>query len=96
MDEFDFLARLPNSPFASDSDRYNAFRRVFMSTDEGQMVLKEILSWGKLFKTPIYSSPIDQIALNIATGEKNLAIKLMMIVNNEPPEPPKVTTRKNK
>jgi len=94
MDELDFLELLPTSKYASKQDRYNSFRKLFMGTGEGKQVLYEILSWGRFFDIGISGSPIDQVAMNISAGEKNMAIRLLHVVNTEPPDLPKQTTRK--
>lgn len=91
----EFIALLPNSKY-TEKDRYNEFRKFFMGSEAGKRILVEILSWGKLFDTGISASPIDQIAMNIRAGEQNIARKLLHVVNNEPPEKLKQTTRKRR
>jgi len=78
----------------SKKDRYHDFRRLFTSTDEGQRVFNEIISWGKLFSTSITPSPVDPLAMAAREGERNMALKLLTIVNNEPKE--QTTKTRNK
>lgn len=90
MDDITF----PSSADYSQKDRYHDFRRLFTETDEGKRVFNEILSWGKIFKPAVAGSPIDPYALAIREGERNIALKLLYIVNNEPQERPTNTRKK--
>ena len=64
-------------------DRYRDFKDVF-STDQGKRVLREILSWGRVFRSPSFSSPIDPYAMAVTFGERNMALKLLATINHEP------------
>lgn len=88
-DPLEFLASLPaNGPGYTDMDRYRDFRKVLMGSDEGKRVLREILSWGHMFKPPVHGRPIDPLAMAIDGGERNMALRLLATVNQEPPERP--------
>ena len=95
MDEdiLDAIASLPAKQYLP-KDRYHDFRKIFMGTEEGKRVLREILSWGRLFQSSIMSKPIDPYAMAVREGERNMALRLMTVVYNEPPERPTQTKRK--
>ena len=82
-DFMDELEQLPKDHYLP-LDRYRDFRRVFLETDEGKRVLRELLSWGRLFHSPIMGSPIDPYRMAIHLGEHNIAIKLLHTVYTEP------------
>lgn len=92
MDELDFLELLPNSGYVDGRDRYNEFRRLFMGSDEGKRVLREILAWGYLFAPPNLGNPVDSNLNLMVTGQMNIVRKLLKVVNIEPPERPEQTT----
>ena len=87
------LAALPSQDGYSPIDRYRDFRKVF-DTDEGKRVLREILSWGRMFRSPILGKPIDPYAMAVAFGERNMALKLMATVHTEPPDKPQRARKK--
>ena len=89
----DELAALPSQEGYSPVERYQDFRKVF-GTDEGKRVLREILSWGRMFRAPILGKPIDPYAMAVAFGERNMALKLMATVHTEPPDKPQRTRKK--
>jgi len=93
-DFFDALASLPNPTPYSPRDKYHDFRRLFTGTDEGKRVMREILSWGRMFKPSILGSPIDPYLMAVREGERNMALRLLATVINEPPERPVEVTRK--
>ncbi len=85
MKELDYLANLPVTENYTPRDKYQDFHQLF-STDQGQRVLREILSWGRMFATPITSNPVDPYLSHVRIGESNIAIKLLAVISNEPPE----------
>ena len=89
----DELASLPSQDGYSPIERYRDFRKVF-GTDEGKRVLREILSWGRMFRAPILGKPIDPYAMAVAFGERNMALKLMATVHTEPPDKPQRARKK--
>lgn len=93
MKELDYLANLPVTANYSPRDKYQDFHQLF-STVQGKRVLREILSWGRMFATPITSSPIDPYLSHVRIGEQNIALKLLSIVSNEPPEQTTQTRKK--
>lgn len=78
------LADLPHDKNYSSTDKYHDFRKVFGSI-EGQRVFRELLSWGHMFQSTVYGSPIDPYALAVRGAEQNYAIKLLAAYSNEPP-----------
>ncbi len=85
-DILDFVMTLTGSKSYTPKERYHDFRRVFMETDEGRRVLREILSWGKLFQPGLMGNPIDPYLMAVHKGEQNMALRLLATVYNEPPE----------
>jgi hypothetical protein len=86
MDLLDQLSSLAAPENYNPKDRYHDFKRTF-STDEGKRVLREILSWGRMFKPSIQGAPIDPYLMAIREGERNLVLRLLATVYIEPPEP---------
>lgn len=66
-------------------DRYRDFRKVFMGSEDGQRVFREILSWGHMFKI---SFDKDPGLLAFKEGERNMALRLIMTVSAEPKSRP--------
>ena len=89
----DELASLPSPEGYSPVERYRDFRKVF-GTDEGKRVLREILSWGRMFRSPVLGKPIDPYAMAVAFGERNMALKLMATVHTGPVDKPAKQSRK--
>lgn len=85
--ELDYISSLPVTENYTPRDKYQDFHQLF-STDQGQRVLREILSWGRMFSTPITGSPVDPYLSHVRIGEANIAIKLLSVISNEPPEQP--------
>ena len=75
-------------------DAYRDFRKVFLGTDEGKRVLREILSWGRVFRSPTFGNPIDPYAMAVTFGERNMALKLLATINHEPRPQATTATRK--
>ena len=88
VDPLDTLTKLPGLANYSKKDRYHDFRRTFMETEETRRVLSEILSWGHLLRPSVQGAPIDPYLMAVHEGERNIALKLLNTVHNEPPEPP--------
>lgn len=92
-DLLDELASLPSQENYLPMDRYRDFRKVF-GTTEGKRVLREILSWGRMFRSPVLGKPIDPYAMAVAFGERNMALKLMATVHTEPADKPQRARKK--
>ena len=94
-DFFDELGYLPISEAYTPQDRYHDFRRLFMGSDEGKRVFREMLSWGRLFRTAAHGTPIDPLQLAIREGERNFALRLLNTVYNEPQQQPTQTRKQH-
>ncbi len=87
-DLLDEITKLSTTDNYSPKDRYHDFRRIFMQTDEGRRVLREILSWGGMFRSPVLANPIDPYRTHVLMGQRNIALKLLDVVYVEPKEQP--------
>ena len=80
-------------------DRYREFRQVFLGTEEGKRVLRDILGWGHAWR-PV--EVMDPTNLNAAyhtfrnCGERNLALKILTAIEVEPGIRPTQQTRQPK
>lgn len=88
------LASLPSAENYTQRDRYHDFRRIFMGSEEGKRVFREILSWGHILRPSSFGSPIDPYLTHVRDGEANIARRLLVTVTNEPPEKPVQAKRK--
>jgi len=86
-DLLEALMHMPSTEGYLPMDKYRDFRKVF-TTDEGKRVLSEIMSWGRLTHATLLGRPIDPYAMAVAFGERNMALKLLATVLNEPIEKP--------
>jgi hypothetical protein len=100
MDEYlEILAELSVPKDYNPLDRYSDFRKVFLETEQGRRVLKQILGWGHLLKSHLVRMPhpIDPYAVVAREGERNLAMHIFSVMLVEPPErPDKQTTTVSK
>ena len=98
MDEYlEILAELSVPEDYDAVDRYNDFRKVFLETEQGRRVLKQILGWGSLLKVHPVKSPIDPYLTERLEGQRNLSLKIFAIMLVEPPKrPDKQTTEPKK
>jgi hypothetical protein len=70
-------------------DRYREFRSVFLGSEQGKRVLYEILSWGGMLRPS--SRNFDTNETFFHEGERNIALKIMTIMNAEPKQRPTST-----
>ncbi|KKK54547.1 hypothetical protein LCGC14_3083590 [marine sediment metagenome] len=99
MDEYlEILADLSVPEDYERLDQYNDFRKVFLETDQGRRVLRQILAWGHLLKSHLVRMPrpIDPYAVLAFEGERNLALHIFSVMLVEPPERPDEQTTKTK
>lgn len=97
IDDTDFIEILRSLPVTqgyTPEQRYQDFRQLFMGSVQGQRVLREILSWGKVFRPAVNTSPIDPYAVAMREGERNMALRLMVTINVEPPTQQSRTRKK--
>lgn len=92
-DLLDMLASLPTQEGYTPMDRYRDFKKVFGNV-EGKRVLRELLSWGRVFRAPVLGKPIDPLAMAVALGERNIALKLLATVHTEPVDKPQRASKK--
>lgn len=92
-DLLDELAGLPSQEGYSPVERHRDFQKVF-GTEDGKRVLREILSWGRMFRSPVLGKPIDPYAMAVAFGERNIALKLMATVHTQPTDKPPTQRKK--
>ena len=94
MDEYlEILAGLSIPEEYDAIDRYSDFREVFLETEQGRRVLKQILGWGSLLKVHPMKSPIDPYMTERLEGQRNLALKIFAVMLVEPSKrPDKQTT----
>ncbi len=90
------LAALSSTEGYTPTDRYRDFRRVFMSSDEGKRVLREILGWCHLLRPSVMALPIDTGHVLLREGERNIGLKLLATVNTDPPQQPTKATKTRK
>ncbi|KKK64371.1 hypothetical protein LCGC14_2984870 [marine sediment metagenome] len=71
-------------------DRYNDFRKVFLETDQGRRVLRQILGWGHILKSHLVGMPrpIDPYTILSLEGERNLALHIFSVMLVEPKKRP--------
>lgn len=93
-DILDWVSHLPKIENYTSDDQYHDFRKVFMGTTEGQRVLRRILELGSIFHQPALQSPVDPYMLAAFHGRRFLALKVLSIVNNEPPKRPAKAKRR--
>lgn len=88
----DSLNELPRTENYSAKDRYADFRQLFMGSDQGKRVYRELLSWGMIFNA---GSSTDTNKVMMEKGNRNFALKLMSAVTIDPPEKPtRATSRR--
>jgi hypothetical protein len=86
MDEYlDILATISIPDNYDPRDRYNDFRQVFLETEQGRRVLKQILTWGHLLTVSTIANPVDPWRMVFAEGERNMALRLFGAMLKEPP-----------
>lgn len=89
MDEYlEILADLSVPEDYDPVDRYKDFRKVFLETEPGRRVLRQILGWGHLLKSHLVRMPrpIDPYSILGLEGERNLALRIFSVMLIEPPK----------
>lgn len=87
-DLLDELQSLPTSEGYSDRERYADFSRLFLGSDQGRRVLRELVARGRLFRPKAHGSPIDTNKVMIEEGEQNYVRWLLYVIYNEPKQKP--------
>ena len=97
MDEYlEILAELSVPEDYNPIDRYNDFRKVFLETEQGRRVFKQILGWGSLLRVHPMKSPIDPYMTERLEGQRNLVLRIFAIMLVEPSKRPDKQTTKTK
>jgi len=94
QDMMESMEELPTSEYPTRKERYADFRQLFMGTDQGKRVYRELLSWGKMFNVAVYTSPVDPYRMAMFQGYSNFAKEIMIVTNAEPAEQPTKTRKK--
>jgi hypothetical protein len=92
---FDDLRRASLGQRYTREDRARDFRAVFFgesTPQQGRRVLWQLLEWCRLFR-PV-SAPGDPYETYRRDGERNIGLKLFMVLNAEP-EPPEDPQRED-
>lgn len=71
-------------------DRYRDFNRVFTGSDEGKRVLNEILRMAHVFQTSMRPDVNRTVFLE---GERNLGLKILVVMTEEPRPKPAATQK---
>lgn len=90
--QLELLASLPVPDQYTPLDRYHDFREVFLKTEQGRRVLKQILVWGHLLERFKRTLPIDPHMNSIAEGERSLALAIFTALSREPSTRPETQT----
>lgn len=83
-DILETLESLPAAEQYTPQAKYEDFRALFMGSDQGRRVLREILAWGRMFKPAAIGTPVDPYAMAMREGERNMALRLLATVHTEP------------
>lgn len=63
-------------------NQHNDFRAVFLQTEQGKRVLWSILRWARVYQTVFVRGDRDATFVN--EGARNLGLKLLMTIYEEP------------
>lgn len=92
---FDDLRRhAPEPGEYTKFDQYRDFRAVFLghsTPEQGRRVLWKILEWARLFR-PV-AAPGDAYETYRREGERNIGLRIFMMVNTEPTDTPTETQK---
>jgi hypothetical protein len=72
-------------------DRYRDYRKLFLGSEDGQRVLRDLLAGCHMFRT---SFDKDRGVMAFKEGERNVGLRLMAIIANEPRPKPTQANRK--
>lgn len=87
------LEALPLTDNYTKQDQYNDFRQLFLGSEQGKRVYREIVAWGGLMSNPIRGDSIDRNKLLFAQGQRDIVVKLISAINIEPKEKPTKATK---
>ena len=72
-------------------DKYRAFRRLFLDSEQGRRVLYELMSWGHMYRSPAKMSNFDTNETFFHEGESHFAKLIMSTMHAEPKARPAST-----
>lgn len=75
-----------SSAYTDKMHRYSEFQEVFLGTDAGKRVLKEIMIMGRMTRSTGSRDPYETARRG---GERDHALEIAKIIFVEPKEPPK-------
>ncbi len=86
---FDELARAPGEKM-SKRDRYQEYRALFLGSDQGRRVLRDIMDEAHSLGCPVpMNGQIDPLRAMVRIGEQNTVRNIINAMNAEPsPTPP--------
>lgn len=95
---FNVVSSLPAPAEYAEADRFRDFRTVFMGSDEGKRVLREILRWTHQSRPSFaVAGPIDPYRTHIHEGERNIGLRLIDTLTRQPrPQRPRRANTKPK
>ena len=82
------------SPPYSEMDRYRDFRQIFLSTDQGKRVLREIYRLSKADESSAFKSGYETNETMYREGARGLALAIIDVINVEPTAARPQTTRR--
>jgi len=80
------LAEHPESLYPTHMDRYRDFRGLFLGSDQGTRVFKEIMLQGRMLTNNAAKG--DPYETYLREGRRDLAITIMKLALNEPKDQP--------
>lgn len=87
---------LQSQGYATEMERYQDFRQVFLGSDQGRKVLNEIMRWGHAFRSNSNVAGYDPVKMNIADGQRGLANRILTTAHVEPKAKPTIANSKPK
>lgn len=95
---FDLLADSAGYPDGHEGAvaRYQDFRAVFLGSDQGKRVLREILGQCAVFKATPPAGRVDPYLTHVRDGRRGAALSIMGVIYNEPKPQPTAANRKDK
>ena len=67
-------------------DQYRDFKKVFLGSDDGRRVLHDILTFGHIYRSSAVRG--DSHETYRREGERNIALKILTTIHQEPKEQP--------
>ena len=84
---FALMGELPRGDY-SNMQRYQDFNTVFMGSQEGRRVLRELMYWARMFRRAIIPRPMDPLRLALDEGRRDVVAGILTTINHEPEHRP--------